>query len=78
MYELTTDGSILLVTTSQHNYTVYSLLSHSTYSFVIKPYNKAGEGPPATIEVTTNGGKLEVAGMAAVTLCWTKKGWVAI
>lgn len=78
MYELTTDGSILLVTTTQHSYTVYSLLSHSTYSFVIKPYNKAGEGPPATVEVTTNGGKSEVAGMVAVTFCWTKRGWVAI
>lgn len=56
VYELTTDGKILLVTTTQHNYTVYSLFSQTSYSFVIKPYNEAGEGPPASIDVITRGG----------------------
>lgn len=59
MYELlTSSGPVLLVTTDKHNYTVTSLLSATTYSFTVKPYNQAGEGPSAVTEVTTAGGEL--------------------
>lgn len=58
MYELTSSGSVLLVTTEKHSYTVTSLLSGTIYSFMVKPYNLAGEGPSAVTEVTTAGGKL--------------------
>lgn len=58
MYELTSSGPVLLVTTDKHSYTVTSLLSGTTYSFTVKPYNLAGEGPSAVTEVTTVGGKL--------------------
>ena len=57
MYELTKFGPALLVTTDKHTYTVTSLLSGTTYSFMVKPYNEAGEGPSASTEVTTAGGE---------------------
>ena len=58
MYELTSSGPVLLVTTDKHNYTVTSLLSETTYSFTVAPYNQAGEGPSAVTQVTTAGGEL--------------------
>ena len=58
MYELTSRGPIFLATTDKHNYTVTSLLSRTTYLFAVTPYNQAGEGPIATIEVSTYGGEL--------------------
>ena len=59
MYQITSRGSILLGHTNKHMYTVYSLLSRTSYSFTVKPYNRAGEGPGVTIEVTTSGGECE-------------------
>ena len=58
MYELLSSGLALLVTTDKHSYTVHSLLSETTYSFTVKPYNQAGEGPGSVTEVTTAGGEL--------------------
>ena len=58
MYELTSIGPIFLATTVKHNYTITSLLSRTTYLFAVRPYNQAGEGPTATVEVSTSGGEL--------------------
>lgn len=58
MYQLTSRGMVLRARTEYHNYTVTSLRSDTTYSFTVKPYNQAGEGPGAVNEVTTTGSKL--------------------
>jgi len=58
VYKLTSSGPVLLVTTDKHNYTVTSLLSATTYSFTVAPYNRAGEGPSAVTQVTTAEGEL--------------------
>ena len=51
-------GPVLLNITDKHNYTVYSLLPHTSYTFTVKPYNQIGDGPPAEMAVTTAGGEL--------------------
>ena len=58
MYELTSSGPVLLVTTDKYDFTVTSLLSQTTYSFIVKPYNQAGEGPSAVTQAKTAGGEL--------------------
>lgn len=57
-YKVYQSGVGLLTTTDKHSYSVTSLQSKTAYSFTVKPYNKAGEGPGATIQVTTKGGRL--------------------
>ena len=49
---------MLLTTTDQHSYYVNTLQSDTTYTFTVKPFNAAGDGPASSIQVTTNGGKL--------------------
>ena len=58
MYGTFGSGLVLLKKTDQHSYNITSLLSKTTYSFTVKPYNLAGEGPGVSIVVTTSGGKL--------------------
>ncbi|XP_078381129.1 uncharacterized protein LOC144663915 isoform X2 [Oculina patagonica] len=55
LYQLKRRGLVLLARTGHHNYTVTSLHSDTTYSFTVKTYNQAGEGPGAFIEITTTG-----------------------
>ncbi|XP_078381148.1 uncharacterized protein LOC144663929 [Oculina patagonica] len=55
VYQMTSSGLVLLATINYRNYTLSSLHPSSTYSFTVKPYNQAGEGPGAIINVTTLG-----------------------
>ena len=41
--------------TSNHKFTVTSLTSMTKYTFIVKPYNSAGVGPPIDVEATTTG-----------------------
>ncbi|KAJ7384240.1 Sortilin- receptor [Desmophyllum pertusum] len=77
VYETMSGGLVLLIITDKHNYTVYSLLPRTSYSFTVKPYNQIGDGPPAFIAVTTTGGSAPQSVIAtplnstAITLTWS-------
>ncbi|KAJ7384231.1 hypothetical protein OS493_022861 [Desmophyllum pertusum] len=70
-------GPVLLNITDKHNYTVYSLLPHTSYTFTVKPYNQIGDGPPAEMAVTTTGGSAPQSVIAtplnstAITVSWS-------